>query len=274
MGFYFIFLYCIDSLVITSIMASASGNPLLSMPIGACTNNIRCDVGGFADLTPGATYCHSLRIYPILCDAADVCLNCRGERLVVNDAVMQVCHDVGITLEEYFLNLDVEARRGQEQAARIGGGAAAAVQRDAAAHFGGGAAAHVAAVPAVEDEMAAAIAASLATVNLDEDRRRSLVRSEYDELNMAHKQKNISGLISLLETAMPPVSARFSDVAAFLPPLNNITGENGEFMDGLRVASDSFLTSLQGSTEFDRSFESPEQKQRMVELVQELCKML
>jgi hypothetical protein len=220
-------------------MASASANPLPHMPIGVCggNNENECMCGMYRDQNPGATYLDFRHHVGVFDDYAGICCGfCSQECQVLRAADrVEVRHT-------HFL----------AEVASIAG----------------------AVLPAVEDEMAAAIAASLATVNLDEDRRRGLVRSEYDELNMAHKQKNISGLISLLETAMPPVSARFSDVAAFLPPLNNITGENGEFMDGLRVASDSFLTSLQGSTEFDRSFESPEQKQRMVELVQELCKML
>lgn len=118
----------------------ASANPLLNMRIGACTNGIRCDVGGLADFTPGVTYLMSLEMYPDGCDAT-ICQNCHNERSVVYDAVMQVCHDVGITFEEYCRNIAIEARRGQEQAARIAhfGGAAAVVQRGAV-HFGGAAA--------------------------------------------------------------------------------------------------------------------------------------
>ena len=143
-----------------------------------------------------------------------------------------------------------------------------------AAHFGGRAAAHVAAVPAVEDEMAAAIAASLATVNLDDDRRRDLVRSAHSDCNARNNHKNCILLMELLRNMPSSFSATFSEVTIFLPILNNLTGMSCQYMDGVRESSAAFLRRLQNSTEFDKSFEGPEQKQEMVKLMQKFCKRL
>jgi len=196
-----------------------------------------------------------------------MCINCEGERNVVHVVMERMCDEFGITMDELFEQIDAAA----EEAA-IGGGAAANVA-EVPDNFGGGAA-HVAEVPAVDDEMAAAIAASLATVNLDDDRRRGLVRSAHDACNTHNHQINIKILMGLLSTNMPGFSSNFSEVITFLKPLNNLTGMNGKYIDGVTESSASFLTRLQDSTEFDGLFEGPEQKQEMVRLMQEFCKRL
>lgn len=122
----------------------ASANPLLHLRIGACTDGIRCDVGGLADSTPGVvTYLTSLEMYPDGC-GADICQNCIDERRSINDELLRLSTALGITLEDYFQNLAIEEARGQEQAAAVVqqathfGGAAAVIQRST--HFGGAAA--------------------------------------------------------------------------------------------------------------------------------------
>lgn len=217
-----------------------------SIPIGVCggPNRLDCMCGMYRDENPGQTYLNFIA------------------HMGFNDYAGICC---GYCLQECIV---------ATRPAHSGGGAAASVAA-VPAHSGGGAAASVAAVPPTgDDDMAAAIAASLSTVNLDETHRNDLAIREYLRLKSERVHTSLRKLTVLLETNMPPVSARFSDVAAFLDPLNNLTGKDGEYMDGVRETSASFLTSLLESTEFDMSFEDPEQKQRMVVLMQEFRKRL
>ena len=245
-----------------------------SMPIGVCGggNTAECWCGAYRDRNSHrqVTYrefTNTLETrdnYPAIC-----CGFCSQECQVWGAAVhVEVqparANHREAAFEEAILDMQRYARfLAEVEADRI----------EEAAHFGGGAAAHVAAVPAVEDEMAAAIAASLATVNLDDDRRRDLAQRTHYNCNASNMCKNCISLMELLRN-MPPFSAKFSEVTIFLPILNNLTGMNGKYMDDVRESSAAFLRRLQESAEFDGSFEGPQQKQEMVTLMQEFCKRL
>ena len=263
-------------------------NPLLHMQIGVCTSDGSkvCRVGIMRVLKRGATYADSLRECPL--GSHGVCRNCEGERAVVNELMVQMCTDFGITMGELFEQLDAAA---EEDA--VGGGAAAHVAAEPA-HFGGGdavgggaAVGRGAAVHTAEEIFIMQLRDMETfhdSIPLDETRQLELKKSVsngvYESWVLYMYTKNLAVLRKLLKSTIPLLQTDMElwqkniQLLLFTSPLRNLLTRYCSFEYEVKECSALLLEKLQKSTEFDRSFEGPQQKQEMVELMQEFCKRL
>jgi hypothetical protein len=119
-------------------------------------------------------------------------------------------------------------------------------------------------------------------ISLDETRRNDLRKSVpsnvYDCWVLYIYTKNLAILMRLLQTTIPLLKTDMEPweknilLFPFMTPLRNLLTRYCSFEFEVKEYSDLLLARLQNSTEFDRSFEGPEQKQEMVELINEFCK--
>jgi len=160
----------------------------------------------------------------------------------------------------------------------------------------GGAAAHVAVVPAVgggaavhtEEEIFIMQLHDMKmfhdSVSLDETRRKDLQESVssgvYELWIIFIYTKNFAVLRELLQTTIPLLQSDMEQwqknilLFPFMTPLRNLLTRYCSFEFEVKHCSALLLARLQNSTEFDRSFEGPEQKQEMVKLMQDFCKII
>lgn len=250
-------------------------NPLLHMQIGVCTSDGSkvCRVGIMRVLKRGATYADSLRECPL--GSHGVCRNCEGERAVVNELMVQMCTDFGITMGELFEQLDAAA---EEDA--VGGGAAAHVAAEPA-HFGGGdavgggAAAHIAVAAHVVDEDV--FKESCRTLRPDDlGTKTEWEKREFEKIQSLaeqHKTMQIKRLEDLLPKfphlqGISPSNVRFCHYEGLLQILNNIMSHrNGLNLQDFRDMTLEFQTKISSTDQFDYAFTNQQEKNTMVEIL-------
>ena len=250
-------------------------NPLLHMQIGVCTSDGSkvCRVGIMRVLKRGATYADSLRECPL--GSHGVCRNCEGERAVVNELMVQMCTDFGITMGELFEQLDAAA---EEDA--VGGGAAAHVAAEPA-HFGGGdavgggAAAHIAVAAHVVDEDV--FKESCRTLRPDDlGTKTEWEKREFEKIQSLaeqHKTMQIKRLEDLLPKfphlqGISPSNVGFCHFEGLLQILNNIMSHrNGLNLQDFRDMTLEFQTKISSTDQFDYAFTNQQEKNTMVEIL-------